>query len=360
MGEDAGSVGSVGASSLEEKYKSVLETIELYPEQIQESWDKVSAMELPEEYSDISSVVVCGMGGSALGARMVDSLVFDQLRIPLEIFNSYKLPNYASPKTLAILSSYSGTTEETLEGGYQALSREVKIFGITGGGKLKDVLIEANVPTYIIDPKNNPSGQPRMGIGFSFGAILALLAKLKVADIAKGEIEKGLKVMREVTTEYEVDSPTNLARKYARELKEKIPILVASEHLVGTVHTIKNQFNESSKTFSALYELPELNHHLMEGLANPKKLKEIFKFVFFSSKLYAERIQKRYSITGEVVEKNGVDHLVYVPYSDTKLSQVLETLVFGSFVVYYLSKDYRIDPTTIPWVDYFKGELAKV
>ena len=135
--------------------------------------------------------------------------------------------------------------------------------------------------------------------------------------------------------------------------------MVASEHLIGTAHTIKNQFNESAKTFCALFDIPELNHHLMEGLKNPAKLKELFTFVFINSNKYTERVQKRYPITSNVVEKNGVSFQMFSPRSENKLSQVFETLVFGSFIVFYLTKKYSIDPMAIPWVDYFKQELAK-
>ncbi len=348
-------------TSLEEKFKLVADTIRSYPAQLKQSWDEISKMYVPNDYKNVDNIVFCGMGGSALGARMVDSFAFDRLRVPFEIFNDYKIPNYVNNKSLVILSSYSGTTEETLEATYEAIKKQAKIFGITTGGSLSEIIIKEKLSGYIFEPIYNPSGQPRMSIGYASGAVLALLSKLSLITVTNEEIEETIRVMNDVLTEYQESAPAekNLAKKYADTLRGRVPIIVASEHLVGSAHTIKNQFNESAKTFSALFDIPELNHHLMEGLKNPERLRTLFTFFFINSKLYSEKIQKRYPLTSKVVEKNGVDYIMYSPRSSNRLSQVYETLVFGSFIVYFLTLKYEIDPMVIPWVDFFKSRLAK-
>ena len=131
--------------SLERKYKVVFETIEKYPDQLEQAWDEVNSINIPEDYRNIKNIVFCGMGGSALGARMIDSLLFDRLKVPLEIFTEYQIPGYAYKETLVIVSSYSGNTEETLSSFYRASERGVKIFGITTGGKLDQILKEKNI-----------------------------------------------------------------------------------------------------------------------------------------------------------------------------------------------------------------------
>jgi glucose/mannose-6-phosphate isomerase len=149
----------------------------------------------------------------------------------------------------------------------------------------------------------------------------------------------------------------NEAAQMAKKITNKIPILVASEHLVGAVHVTKNQINESAKSFSALFEIPELNHHLMEGLGHPETAKQLM-FLLYESSLYADHVQKRYPLTKEVIEKNGVAVETYRLESDTRLQQVLEVLVYGSFLQYHLATEYNADPLSIPWVDYFKERLA--
>lgn len=345
--------------TLKDKFRLVSDTIRSYPLQLKSTWDEINAMYIPDNFKEVDNVILCGMGGSALGGRMVDSLIFDRLRVPFEIFTEYHLPNYVNENTLVIASSYSGTTEETINCTYEALNKGAKVFGITVGAKLGDIFKENGIPAFYIDEKYNPSKQPRMSLGYSTGAVMALLTKLGFIYVLNEEIDSAITTMNNLLTDYQEDDfdGKNLPKRWATKLRNKFPILVSSEHLTGTAHAIKNRFNEDAKTFSVIFDLPELNHHLLEGLKNPKDLRKFSHFIFFESHLYSDKIQKRYPITEEVVEKNGYDYEVYKCSSDKKLSQVFELFIFGSLVVYHLAKMYDIDPTIIPWVDYFKDKL---
>lgn len=346
---------------LKEKYRLVAETIRCYPLQLQESWEAVSKMYFPDDYKEIQNVVLCGMGGSALGARIIKSVFFDRLRLPFEIVNGYKIPSYVNQKSLVICSSYSGATEESIDCAYEAIGKGAKVFGMATGGKLKDMFLENNLPFYLIDEKQNPSKQPRMSIGYATGSILGLFQVLGVASILNEELELAVNTMHDTATDFHEHTPEgrNLAKKTFEKLKNKGVLIVASEHLVGSAHTIKNQFNENAKTFSNLFEIPELNHHLMEGLRTPTRLSKDLIFVFLKSKLYSDRVQKRYEVTKQVISKNGYEFVEYTPNSNKPLSQAFEIIIFGSFITYFLTEFYKIDPLEIPWVDYFKEEMAK-
>src|SRR5258705_1769255 len=104
----------MGIMAFEDKYELVKQTIQKYPEQLKQAWEEVRGIYVPNDYKEIGNIVFCGMGGSALGARMVDSLLFDRLEVPLEIFNGYGVPTYTDDKSLVVVSSYSGTTEESI------------------------------------------------------------------------------------------------------------------------------------------------------------------------------------------------------------------------------------------------------
>ncbi len=340
--------------------EGVLKSIILLPDQVEQAWNEVTSLEMPEKCSVAKNVVIAGMGGSALGGRIVDSLTPERSRTPIEVFTEYHLPNYVSKDTLVIISSYSGNTEETLTDAYQAIKKNATIFAITTGGKLADLANSHNLSSYIFRPKYNPSGQPRMALGYSIGAIMAILAKCNFIHLTDSQMKDNIKTMKEFVAEFDttIKQENNIAKKCALKLHNKVPIIVSSEHLVGSSHAFKNQLNETAKTFSVLFDIPELNHHLMEGLSNPKKVKEFLHFYFFESDLYTSRVQKRYSITKQVVEKNSISFDAYHLRSKTKLEQIFEVLVYGSFVQLYLALMYEVDPSKIPWVDYFKKKLA--
>jgi glucose/mannose-6-phosphate isomerase len=338
----------------------VLASIRNLPNQLEQAWAEVGTLEIPQAYKNSQNIVLVGMGGSALGGRIVDSLIVDRLNTPMEVFTEYHLPNYVNSNTLLITSSYSGNTEETLSATKEAMAKKAKIFGITTGGKLAELLKVKKLPSYIFEPKQNPSGQPRMGLGYSISAILALLKKCGFISFGDEEFSSLAWQLKQKLLSFDPETPEkeNLAKATASRLKGKIPILVASEHLVGIAHAFKNQLNETAKTFAVSFDLPELNHHLMEGLRNPAQAKNYLHFLLLESRLYDPQIKKRYEVTKEVINKNDIESSKFVLMSDKKSDQIFEVLAFSSFVSLYLAQVYDIDPVKIPWVDYFKKRLS--
>ena len=111
--------------------------------------------------------------------------------------------------------------------------------------------------------------------------------------------------------------------------------------------------------FCVLFDIPELNHHLMEGLKHPANNKDNLYFIFIDSDLYSNRIRQRFEITKDVVSQNNIQFSSFKPSSNDKLSQVFEVIQFAGFLNFYLSMLYEQDPAPIPWVDYFKTQLGQ-
>src|SRR3990167_11114956 len=132
----------------------LLGSIEALPEQLRQAWDDIFQTSIPDELLGVGNIVISGMGGSALGGRIVDSLILDRARTPIEVFTEFRLPNYVNQDTFVILASYSGNTEETLTAGTEALTRGASIFCLTTGGKLQKFMEENSLVGYIFDPKH--------------------------------------------------------------------------------------------------------------------------------------------------------------------------------------------------------------
>ncbi len=135
---------------------NLLGSIELLGKQCEQAWREIKKIRVPKSYRQVENIVISGMGGSALGAHIVQTFFADQLRVPLEIVRSYSLPNYVGPRTLLILSSYSGNTEETLAAAREGQKRKAKIVGLTSGGAMAKFLRKNKYPAYIFQPKYNP------------------------------------------------------------------------------------------------------------------------------------------------------------------------------------------------------------
>lgn len=298
---------------------------------------------------EIKNIVIAGMGGSAYGAHVVHSLYMSELKVPMVAVNDYHLPAFVDANTLVLLTSYSGTTEEVVSCANEAKALGAIVAAVSGGGVLADI-VAAGAPGVAFDPRLNPSTQPRLGTGYIITGSLVLLNSLGLLDISKEALESAI---NEVRTSH--DATMETARNTATDLEGWIPCIFAAQHLVGNAHILRNQFNETSKSFSAFEDVPELNHHLMEGLKYPtdKKLKGLL----MTSGLYEPKHQRRMELTADVIKQNGMPVIEYAVSGTTKLSQVLNTLAFGGYLTLYLGLIHGEDPSLVPWVDYFKAKL---
>ncbi len=330
--------------------KNVYESTEMLADQCKQIWNDSKSLELSDELKTAKNIIICGMGGSAYGGHVALSLFKDALKIPLFVNNDYTLPAFADEDSLVILTSYSGSTEETLSCLAEAIKKGCKIIGLTSGGKLAESLKNSNKDVFIFQSKFNPSNQPRLGTGYIVLGTIAILNRLGFLSIPEKDAQTAIENLKK-----NKETIKEKAKEISNELQNFIPVIFAAEFLEGNSHIIRNQFNETSKSFSSFHVLPELNHHLMEGLKNPKENK--LKIIFINSDLYSDKTKKRITLTKDVISKNGVPYLEFETMGDTRISQSLSALSFGGYLTLYLSLLYGLDPSLIPWVDYFKDKL---
>jgi len=331
--------------------QNTYESTENLVKQCQAAWEEVNNLSVPKHLENISNVVFCGMGASVYGALVLKSLLGRNLPFPIEIVSDYFLPDYVGKNTLVVLTSYSGTTEEILSCAEDAKAKEAKMVVLTKGGELAEFAKDNNIPAYIFDGKLNPAGVPRLGNGYTILGLIGLLNKVGVIDIEEHEItntivrfaEKLEDIKKQAMDEY----PTYI---------NKIPIVFAAEHLAGNAQILRNQFNETSKTFSSSFLIPNLNHHLMEGLQFPQNAP--LHFIILNSKNYSEKISHRVALTVDVVKQNNYPVHEFMTSGQTIYDDFLETLQYGSFLTLYLGLAYGQNPAVNPWVDYFKKTLA--
>ena len=339
--------------------KETLSSILNFGRQVFSGWQKALDFNFPVDFSQVNSLVVCGMGGSRFPAIITRELFKEEIKVPFFINDDYSLPGFVDDHTLLVACSYSGSTQEVLTNVQKGFERKAKIFGVSSGGKLKELAQKLKFPCLIYDTSYNPSNQPRMGFGYTLGILFGLLTKLELLDYPQSTIERSLSSCEKFIKDFGVDVPEerNLAKTVAKEIFEKVPIFVVGEFLIGAGNALANQTNETSKSFSEFRVIPELNHHLMEGLKHPAEIHSCHKFLFIFSSLYSPLIQKRFQITKEVVEKNQVQTIWIETPGENKIEQTFYILVFGLYLTFYLSLLYQEDSTKVPFVDYFKEKL---
>lgn len=336
------------------------ESVVFLPDQCESGWNDTQNLSLADDLREASSIIFAGMGGSAYGGRIIKALYPGEITVPLDLISDYHLPNYAGNTTLVFAASYSGGTEEAVSCATEAITKNTKLMGISSGGALADLLNKNHKSNYTFNPKFNPSGQPRLGQGYMQMGQIGMLSKLGYIPTKESDATEAISFIRSKSKELESASPflSNPAKKLADKVKEKTVILIGAEFLEGAIHAIRNPFHETGKHMAHYYILPELNHHLLEGLLYPKTNTAEIEFVMIYSDLYSDRIKKRYDLTKEVIGKNSISVTEVKLTGASKLGQVFELIQLGSFTTFYLAMLHGVDPAKIPWVDYFKQKLS--
>lgn len=330
------------------------------PLQLKQTWEEIQSMNIDPKYSQIKNIVFSGMGGSALGAYVLKYLYGGSMNVPFEIINDYNLPAYVSSETLVIVQTYSGTTEETLSCFRQAVDKGAKIYAVSAGGTLEQEAHTAGSFFYKINPKHNPSNQPRMAIGYSIFALIAFLDKLKMIKVDSEVLSNIYETLDANNAQFGINAPIdgNNIKKLAWSTHEKLPVFIAAEHLIGSIHATRNQLNENAKSLAVYFPLPECDHHLLEGLIYPHTLDQHDMYIFLRSSDYSNRLKARLTATEETVRSLHHDtYIIDVP-GKHRLTQTIAAIHIGSYLGFYLAMLNGIDPSPIPQVEGFKKRIA--
>lgn len=339
--------------------KNVLGSIEVFEKQCEEAWSATKNLAFPEAYAAVDRIAVFGMGGSALGADILKTFFRNELQLPIEVVNDYSIPAWVNKKTLAIVSSYSGTTEETVAVAGHILERTQNVFVVTTGGALKKFAEEHGLPSYIFSPTHNPSKQPRMAVGYSVMGMIGACVALGFISVTDADVAGVLRSIQQMQRTLGADVPeaTNRAKQLAQQLKGKLPVFISSEFLEGAAHVFANQINENAKQFVARFPIPEMNHHLIEGLVHPADALPELMFVFITSSFYHPRNAIRHGVTEEIVRKQQIATTIVSLTAAKPLEQLFELLLLGSYTSLYLAVLNELDPSPIPNVNYLKDQL---
>lgn len=339
----------------------VVGSLERFADQCREGFAGGRQVRFPARYRSADAIVVAGMGGSTLGSDVVRAVFAGELPIPFSIVNGYELPAYVGRRTLVVLSSYSGTTEETLAAAADARRRGALITGLTTGGALAKYFERHKYPWYRILPVANPAGQPRMGLGYNAMGQIGLLTALGYIRTTQSQVDATVTsvIRRSRACHPTVPTSRNPAKQLARGLAGRLPVLFGHEHLVGSVHAFANQLNETAKAYAVPFALPELNHHLLEGLRFPAAVRRAA-FLTLASSFTSPRVRARQRVSAEILRRQGGRVIEVVLRGRTRLEEAFDLLALAGSTSLFLSVLHRADPLKIATVNELKRRLAQM
>lgn len=297
-------------------------------------------IENSEKLGKYEKFIVVGMGGSALSAGLL-KVAYPNLNVI--VHRNYGLPSsVVSRQSLVICSSYSGNTEEVINGFNEALSRELHLAAITTGGKLLELAKKHQVP-FIQIPDTGI--EPRLATGFSLVALLKL--------INESEFKKLSKLSKDL------DSKTadHKAKLLTKSLWDKIPIIYASTRNGPIAYNWKIALNESGKIPAFCNVFPELNHNEMTGfdlIKTTQSLNERFLFIFLKDSADHPKIIKRIGVCKKLYEDRGFKVEIVLLEGNSPWHKIFNSLLIAGWTAYHLSQYYGTEPDAVPMVEEFK------
>jgi glucose/mannose-6-phosphate isomerase len=336
----------------------MLGEIDGLPSQLESAWELGQTLSLPH-VSNITSVVISGMGGSAIGADLVAAAIASTCRVPVTVHRDYGLPAFARGKTtLMIASSHSGNTEETLDSFEVARRQDCTIMAITTGGELARRAAEHNYPVWTF----NHEGQPRAAVGYSFGLLLALLARLKLTPDPARELAEAVAAMKETQQQLGagVGAAKNPAKRCAGQLIGRWVTVFGSGLLTPVARRMKTQINEIAKAASNFEFLPEANHNTLAGTVHPEEVMMPHTTnLFLRAPSDHPRNRKRLELTKHAFMLEGLNTDFIDARGDSPLAHMWTMILFGDYMAYYLAMGYGVDPTPIQALSNFKEAMKE-
>ena len=315
----------------------------------------LAARPLPEP-DGVTSIVFCGMGGSAIAGDVIAALAAPRLRLPVLTVRAPQLPEFCGPHTVVVASSYSGGTTETLALFEEAVGRGCRLVAITAGGELDRRAEELGIGRVIV-----PGGlMPRAAFGFlSLGALGALEA-MGIVPTHADDVEESIAELEGVVTDAGPDAPlaTNPAKELAGAIGDRVPVVWGAEG-IGAVAALRwrCQFNENAKVPSFASALPELDHNEVVGWSGDRGAG----FALIGLRHPGENgdVAARFPLSLEIARASGASVHEVSSRGRSELARLLTLVQFGDLVSTYLGIARGVDPSPIEAIVNLKRALAE-
>jgi glucose/mannose-6-phosphate isomerase len=302
--------------------------------------------DLPKK--EFSRVVVLGMGGSAAAGDILTGWLRAGGKGEMAVCKGH-VPFHDLKGSLAIVSSVSGQTKETLAMMKTAIDRHASVVSISSGGRVREVSESSGVP-HIEVPK---SPAPRFALPFM------LFSSFAVANLALGlgrEVESAdaVREMKKLSKELDAESGTsnNEAKKLATVLMTKTPVIYGSTATHGAAVRFKSVLNENAKRHAMVDMMPELFHNEIESWEDPDGG---FVPLFLRHSTDERSDADRAEAMIKILARRGTESIEIRGRGATSLGELVSMVYELDMVSYYLAIGLGRDPFVMRLMDELKN-----
>jgi glucose/mannose-6-phosphate isomerase len=334
----------------------MLDAVNSLPSHCREGHERgLSAPDLPSA-EGATAIAYCGMGSSAIGGEVLAALAAPRLRMPVAIVRTSELPEWIGPHAVVVVSSYSGTTGETLALFEEAVERGCRLVVVTSGGELGRRAEELELGRVLV-----PGGfMPRAAFGYmTLGALGALEAMGVLPSLVVDVEEAGLELDGVIGREGpRVMTAENPSKRLALALGERVPVIWGADGIAAVAaERWKTQFNENAKLPSFAASMPELGHNEVVGWSEGRG--EGFAVVALRHKGEHADVAARFGPSIEIAAASGALTQEVWAHGRSPLARLLTLVQVGDLVSTYAGIARGVDPSPIDAIVRLKRTLAE-
>ncbi|HEV8050645.1 MAG TPA: SIS domain-containing protein [Thermoplasmata archaeon] len=299
-----------------------------------------------------STAVVAGMGGSAIAADLVRGITDAETNLLLTIGRGPNLPRAAGRSSLAILTSYSGNTWETLAA-YDTASRQgATRIAMTSGGTLAERAERDGVPLVVLPP----GLPPRAALGYMFGGLLGVLDAY-FPESNENRIERVASDLAEHQAAY--SSARGAPAALAKKVGTRIPQFYGDVAFAALARRWTTQVEENAKRLAHFDAFPELLHNAIVAWdAMPKSGARRWAVVALEGATLDPSTSTGMAHLGRLLIRRGVVAERIIFKSDDRLEALLDGVSFGDHFSLHLAELGEVDPYQIDAIVRLKAAVA--
>jgi glucose/mannose-6-phosphate isomerase len=316
------------------------------PDQLRDALWRIESARLEEVGS--AGLMVCGMGGSAIGGDLAAAALGDRLTKQLVSIRGYELPSWATPEWTVLCSSYSGNTEETLACFEAAEALGAQRLVVSTGGSLVEQAREAGVPVVGLPG----IFQPRVAVAYMFAAAAEAAALTGAAPRIRTEIDAAAAFLEARRDEIKAQ-----AAEIASELDGAVTVLYGSDLTTPVAKRWKTQINENVKVPAFAAELPEADHNEICGWSAGSGA-ERMAAVFLEDCDQHPRERQRFELTAGLVADEAATVLRLETVGETRVERLLWATLLGDLVSLEMARLREVDPESIVAIERLKEGMA--
>jgi len=326
----------------------MLDDVLAIPDHLRDALWRVEAARL--EPIESAGVLVCGVGGSAIGGDLAAAALGRRLERPLLTVRGYELPSWATSDWTALCVSYSGETEETLSCFAAAEALGAGRIAVTTGGVLVEAARTASVPVVGLP---GILEAPRTAVAYMFVAAAEVAALSGAAPRIHDEIEAAAACLEE-----RLDDLSSRAKEIAVRLDGTLPVFTGADLTTPAARRWKTQVNENAKQPAFFSELPEADHNELCGWAGAPTGAKLSAVLLEDTDQHP-RERRRFELTAKAIEAAGAEVVRLETVGESRVERLFWSVMLGDLVSLALAEARGVDPMPIEAIESLKAALGR-